>query len=186
MPPAANAPARNSTARSRASIGVSPVTWKRFLNTPWIVAVLMISSVLTLRFSVCPLRVTLSSRHSMKTVDINLPTLSRVFASIRSPPAESRVICTAGWPSFVKPELASTISSPDAITSRLSFCGGMDPRPEYWRVPGKSPATSTMRNSTVAVAFRIFSSSVGSWTPGNCTTMRSTPWRCTSGSATPS
>ena len=105
---------------------------------------------------------------------------------MRSPPAESSVMLTAGWPSCEYVNPASMISSPEATTARLSVCDCSVPLPGYDREPGTSPVWSTIRNSRVAVAVSIFSSSVGSCTPGSCTTMRSTPCRCTSGSATPS
>ena len=116
---AASAPARKSFSRADASAEVSPVTWKRFLNTPWIAAVLMISSVLTRRVSVRSPICTVSSRHSMNSVDIGRPRLFWVVSSMFSPPAESSVMNTAGWPSALKPAAASTICSPEAMTSRL-------------------------------------------------------------------
>ena len=57
---AVSAPPRNSSARSRASVWVRPVVWKRLPNALWMVATLMTLSSLILRVTGLPSTSTVS------------------------------------------------------------------------------------------------------------------------------
>ena len=143
---ASSAPARSSSARSRASTTFSPVIWKRLENTPR-----MMASLITVFSS----RVTNSSRSSssrlvsMNSTPIGLFRFSWVASSIASAPRAARLTCTAGWPFSSNPCLASTSWPPSAITARLRRIGW--PAASYW---SSQPSGARPRRS----ASRAFSS----------------------------
>ncbi|MNN33167.1 hypothetical protein D3C81_1469110 [compost metagenome] len=95
---------------------------------------------------------------------------------------------TCGRPFSSKLAWASVTWSPVMITPRSSATGG---RPSSRKskdsvLAREASRSAARRNSRLAVLPRMRLASAVSCTPGSSTTMRLAPWRCTSGSATPS
>ncbi|MCY1425744.1 hypothetical protein D9M71_415400 [compost metagenome] len=124
----------------------------------------------------------------MKITAMLRPTLLRVARLINSPPWPSRRMFTCGWPCSSKLAWASVTWSPVMIRPRSTAAAGRLPsrNSKDSVVALEAPGSAPRRNSRFAVLPRIRLASAVSCTPGNSTTMRLAPWRCTSGSATPS
>ncbi|MNS87809.1 hypothetical protein D3C72_1217640 [compost metagenome] len=115
------------------------------------------------------------------------PTLLRVARVISSPPWPSRRMFTCGRPCSSKLAWASVTWSPVMIRPRSTAAERPPSRNSNTSVVAlEAPGSAPKRNSRLAVLPRIRLASAVSCTPGSSTTMRLAPWRCTSGSATPS
>ena len=124
----------------------------------------------------------------MNTTAMLRPTLLRVARFISSPPWPSRRMFTCGRPFSSKLALASVTWSPVMITPRSSGTGGRrgSRNSKVSVADFRASGSAARRNSRLAVLPRIRLASAVSCTPGSSTTMRLAPWRCTSGSDTPS
>ena len=170
----------------------SPVIRKLLPSADWIVARLMMpfstTRLSTVRVSPSTTTSSVSVRYSINRTAMRRPMALRVARFIRSPPTESMVMLTCGWPFSSKACCALETLSPVTITSRsrrasrlgLSRNGNVSISADdaSWR--------ASRRNSRLAVAPSTRFAAAVSCTPGNSTMMRSAPWRCTRGSATPS
>ena len=175
---AAKEPARNKSAKSFAlSVVGCPVIWNLEPNSPWIVAMV--------RTSPLPF--------SNKIIPIGLPIFSRVISCITRPPAASNEIFTAGRWFWSKPALASVMRSPLKMTDFLNTPWRFSPK-RNTSIPGGgvSPTAivetigSASLDSRVAVRPIMSFARAVSWTPGNCTTIRSAPCCWITGSLTAS
>ena len=117
-----------------------------------------------------------------------LPILPEVAFCIALPPSISRVIFTWGKPFSSKPVLAFVTLSPLTTTalSKKAVANWLSLKPNSSFLNGDVLALASSLNSRFAVFPIIFLAAVGSWTPGNSTTILLAPCLWTTGSETPS